>query len=184
MNDIASRLKHVRGKRSAKEFSALIGCSMQTIYRYEWGERVPDDHFLEVVAEKTGTSLDWLKGYSLDRIIPVENSSHKKKPLSAKQYYAELEARLEKAELRLEGIEEERRELAAETRSLYREKEQLLREKEELLRENGTLRERLARLEAEQGRQNTVQNDKKIFPGLFDEQRTTPSSSSAPCDHK
>ena len=35
-----------------------------------------------------------------------------------------------------------------ETRSLYREKEQLLREKEELLRENGSLREKLARLEA------------------------------------
>lgn len=37
MEDIASRLKRVRGKRSAKDFAALIGCSMQTIYRYEWG---------------------------------------------------------------------------------------------------------------------------------------------------
>lgn len=177
MNDIASRLKHVRGKRSAKEFSALIGCSMQTIYRYEWGERVPDDHFLEVVAEKTGTSLDWLKGDSLDRIIPVENSSHKKKPLSAKQYYAELEARLEKAELRLEGLEEERRELAAETRSLYREKEQLLREKEELLRENGSLRESLARLEAERCKYRSDHEDEKRFSSLFEEKHSTPSSS-------
>ena len=79
MEDIAARLKRVRGKRSARDFAALLGCSMQTIYRYEWGARVPDEQFLQEVAEKTGTSLDWLKGDNLDRITPVENSSHKKK---------------------------------------------------------------------------------------------------------
>ena len=177
MEDIASRLKHVRGKRSAKDFAALMGCSMQTIYRYEWGERVPDDCFLKEVAEQTGTSLDWLKGDDLDRTIPVENSSRKKNSLSAKQYYAELEARLEKAEMKIECLEVERRELTSETRKLYREKEQLLREKEELLRENGALREQLARLEAERGKRRS-DHDEGDFPPLFDEQRATPSSSS------
>ena len=147
MGDIAARLKQVRGKRSAREFASLLGCNMQTIYRYEWGERVPDERFLQAVAEKTGTSLDWLKGDDLNRITPVEGLSHPQKKLSAKQLYAELEVRLEKAELKIERLEAERRELAVETRSLYREKEQLLREKEELLRENGSLREKLARLE-------------------------------------
>jgi len=184
MEDLAARLKHVRGKRSAKDFAALLGCSMQTIYRYEWGERVPDELFLQEVAEKTGTSLDWLKGDTLDRIAPVENSSHTKKSLSAKQYYAELEMRLEKAELKIEVLEEERRDLAAETRRLYREKEQLLREKEELLRENGNLREKLARFEAEHGKRISDHDDEENFPGLFDEQHSITSSNPLPRVHK
>lgn len=162
MEDIASRLKQVRGKRSAKDFAALIGCNMQTIYRYEWGERVPDEHFLQKVAEKTGTSLDWLKGDGLDRITPTENSSGKKKSLSAKQYYADLEARLEKTELKIEALEVERKELAADNRRLYR-------EKEELLHENGALREKLARLEAECGRRRVVRAEDGDMPSLFDE---------------
>ena len=178
MEDIASRLKQVRGKRSAKDFASLIGCNMQTIYRYEWGERVPDEHFLQKVAEKTGTSLDWLKGDDLGRITPPENSSGKKKSLSAKQYYAELEARLEKAELKIESLEVERKELAADNRRLYREKEQLLREKEELLRENGSLREKLARLEAGHGKRRSAHEDGEgDFPSLFNERRTIPLSS-------
>ncbi len=184
MEDIASRLKRVRGKRSAKDFAALIGCSMQTIYRYEWGERVPDDHFLQEVAEKTGTPLGWLKGDNLDRIVPEENSSHKKKSLSAKQYYAELEARLEKAELKIEDLDAERRELAAEARILYREKEQLLREKEDLLRENGSLREKLARFEAGRDKHISGHDNEEDFPSPFDEQRSIASSEREPCAHK
>ena len=85
MKDLASRLKIVRGKRSAKEFAALMGCSMQTIYRYEWGDRVPDERFLQELAERTGTSLDWLKGDDSDHIIPEENTSPPKASPSAKQ---------------------------------------------------------------------------------------------------
>lgn len=187
MEDIASRLKRVRGKRSAKDFAALIGCSMQTIYRYEWGERMPDERFLQDVAEKTGTSIDWLKGDNLDRVAPVENPSRKKISPSAKQYCAELGARLEKAESKLEGLEAERRELTAENRKLYREKEelhrekeQLLREKEELLRENGSLREKLARLERRQPDHVSDGADAGKLPSLFDEQRNIPSSSRMP----
>lgn len=183
MEDIAARLKHVRGKRSAKEFAALMGCSMQTIYRYEWGERIPDGCFLQEVAEKTGTSLDWLKGDDLYQVIPVESLSRKKNSRSAKQYYTELEARLEKAELKIEGLEVERRELTTETRNLYREKEQLLREKEELLRENGSLREKLARLEAERGKRLSDHDDEDS-PSLFDEQHFTTSSSQTSRVHK
>ena len=147
METLALRLKQARGKRSAKSFAALLGCSMQTIYRYEWGERVPDENFLQEVAEKTGTSLNWLKGDDLDRTIPAENLPLKKNSPYMKQYYAELEARLEKAESKIEDLEMERKDLTVEARRLYREKEQLLREKEELLREIGELREKVARLE-------------------------------------
>ena len=163
MKDLASRLKIVRGKRSAKEFATLMGCSMQTIYRYEWGDRVPDERFLQELAEKTGTSLDWLKGDSSDHIIPVENAPRKKASPSVKQYCLELEARLEKTELRVESLEDERRELAAENRRLYQ-------EKEDVLRENGLLREKIARLEGELGRGSSH----------FDEHRNTRSSENDP----
>ncbi len=79
----------------------------------------------------------------------------------------------------LELEREERRELAAETRRLYREKEQLLREKEELLRENGTLREKLARLEAERGKRISGHDDEGDF-SLFDEQHSIISSNPLP----
>ena len=167
MGDIAARLKQVRGKRSAREFAALLGGNMQTIYRYELGERVPDERFLQAVAE-TGISLDWLKGDDLNRITPVEGLSHLPKKLSAKQFYAELEVRLEKAELKIERLEVERRELAVETRSLYREKEQLLREKEELLRENGALREQLARLETASEEKSPPQRAAMAGDGVHD----------------
>lgn len=163
MKNLASRLKIVRGKRSAKEFAALMGCSMQTIYRYEWGDRVPDERFLQELAERTGTSLDWLKGDASDHIIPEENTSPPKASPSAKQYRMELEARLEKTELRLESLESERRELAAENRRLYQ-------EKEDVLRENGLLREKIARLEGELGR----------GPSHFDEHRNTRPSENGP----
>lgn len=148
----------------------MMGCSMQTIYRYEWGERVPDERFLQELAEKTGTPLDWLKGDDLDRISLEENVPRKKAAPSAKQYRMELEARLEKTELRVEFLENERRELAAENRRLYQ-------EKEDVLRENGLLREKLARLEAERGKLRLAQDDEGDFPSLFDERRTIPSSS-------
>lgn len=163
MKDLASRLKIVRGKRSAKEFAALMGCSMQTIYRYEWGDRVPDERFLQELAEKTGTSLDWLKGDVLDHVIPEESPLPKKASPSAKQYRMDLEARLEKTELRVESLENERRELAAENRRLYQ-------EKEDVLRENGLLREKIARLEGELGR----------GPSLFDEHHNTRPSEDGP----
>ena len=118
MNDLASRLKIVRGKRSAKDIAALMGCSMQTIYRYEWGVRVPDEHFLQELAEKTGTSLAWLKGDNLDHDTPVKNPPRRKASPSARQYCMELEARLEKTEQKVEALEDERRELAAENRRL------------------------------------------------------------------
>ncbi|HJA77406.1 MAG TPA: helix-turn-helix domain-containing protein [Candidatus Desulfovibrio gallistercoris] len=170
MRDLASRLKQVRGKRSAKEFAALMGCSMQTVYRYEWGERLPDERFLQEVAEKTGVSLDWLKGEDLDQLSPVEKSPRKKISLSARQYCSELETRLDKAERKVETLEDERRELAAENRRLYQEKEMLLREKEAMLRENGSLREKIARLEGDLAR----------TPSLFDEHHATrPSEESA-----
>lgn len=154
MENIASWLKYARGKRSAKDFAALIGCSMQTIYRYEWGERTPDMNFLQTVADKTGVPLDWSKEDKMDTVSTAEQHRRKKNPPPVEravastapcQRCAELESRLEKAEAKLEVLEEERRELTSETRRLYR-------EKEELLKELGELRATVARLEERKNR--------------------------------
>ena len=60
MNTIGSRLKRVRGKLSGEQFAALFGLNAQTIYRYERGARKPGTDFLQMVANKTGTNLEWL----------------------------------------------------------------------------------------------------------------------------
>lgn len=60
MDTIGSRLKQVRGKLSGEQFAALFGLNAQTIYRYERGARKPGTKFLQMVANKTGASLEWL----------------------------------------------------------------------------------------------------------------------------
>ena len=182
------RLKKASGVETDTAFASFLGLRQGSISGAKKKKQLPHAWFFQV-AEKTGVSSDWLFWGRGPMQIPSdleheEGIKEKTECSDALLSTAPTDRNLAKLEHELDMERKERRELAAETRSLYREKEQLLREKEELLRENGTLRERLARLEAEQGRQNTVQNDEKIFPSLFDEQRTTPSSSSAPCDHK
>lgn len=60
MNSIGNRLKSIRGKQSGEEFSKLLGTHLQTIYRYERGERKPDIDFIQLVSKKTGVSIEWL----------------------------------------------------------------------------------------------------------------------------
>lgn len=188
MEDIASRLKRVRGKRSAKDFAALIGCSMQTIYRYEWGERVPDDHFLQMVANKTGVSLEWLiAGEGSPDLSVLEAREEYSstippsvEPLGGQEpcaQCAKLESRLEKMEERLEMLEQERREVSAENRQLHQ-------ENAALLRENGSLREKLARFEAERDKHIPDHDNEGDFSSLFDEHHSTVSSSREPRAHK
>ena len=163
LESMASRLKQVRGRRSAKEFATLIGCSMQTVYRYEWGVRTPDMDFLQTVSDKTGVSLDWLLGTDSQEDTPATNADQEhhlaKKQNSSHRISCprctELEHRLEKAEAKLDRMDEERREMLAEARKLYK-------EKEALLRENGALREKLARMESLLGILTDRENGIKI----------------------
>lgn len=139
--------------------------------------------WVEKIALKFDVSADWIffgRGpMRISDLVAQENlekrASEKTGGEQAATLVEQLGSKLER-ELALER--EERRELAAETRRLYREKEQLLREKEELLRENGSLREKLARLEAGHGKRRSVhEDDEGGFPSLFDERRTIPPNS-------
>lgn len=141
MGDLAARLKKVRGEQSAKAFAALLGCSPQTIYRYEWGERVPDESFLQSVAQKTGYPLNWLRG--TETALNDGKRNRKRNAPSTETMCSqcvELRSRIKKAEAKLDALEEERREVSAENRRLHN-------ALEEAIRKNGELRAQVARLE-------------------------------------
>jgi phage repressor protein C with HTH and peptisase S24 domain len=60
MNTIGERLKKLRGKTSGEEFAARHHVHLQTLYRYERDERIPDINFFQSVSNESGVSLDWL----------------------------------------------------------------------------------------------------------------------------
>lgn len=140
--------------------------------------------WVEKIALKFNVSADWIffgRGPMRISDLMTQENLEKRESEDAGRGQAALVEQLDsKLERELELEREERRELAAETRRLYREKEQLLREKEELLRENGTLREKLARLEAERGKCIPGRDDEGDFPSLFDEQHSITSSNPLP----
>ena len=62
--DLAGRIRQVRreGGFTQAEFGAVLGVSDSTVGSWETGARTPDADMLEHVADKTGTSVDWLLG--------------------------------------------------------------------------------------------------------------------------
>lgn len=183
MDTIGNRLKQVRGKLSGEQFAAQFGLNAQTIYRYERGTRKPGTKFLQMVANKTGVSLEWLIAGDGTSSLPlldgkkesfsiIDRSANSLDRQDSCTQCARLESRLEKMEERLEALEQERREVSTENRQLHR-------ENAALLRENGELREKIAFLELGQKQQCKKKDSEEDFSSLFDEQRTTRSSSRA-----
>ena len=177
MTTIAERFLLVRGKAKQGDFAKAIGINPNTLRNYENGRVLPNQEILERICTQFSVSPAWL-------LLGVGAMRETRKdapppPQEKSEYGLQIEGGNEARLLReLELEREERRDLAAEARRLYREKEQLLREKEELLRENGSLREKLARLEAGHGKRRSVhEDDEGGFPSLFDERRTIPPSS-------
>lgn len=188
MNDLAERLISLRTGLSRREFAKNLGITESTLRNYEKGVSSPDAQFLTEICKKMKLSPEWLL-LGTNSVRSADTSSQKiEVPVGALPSEC---PRCSKLERDLELEKEERRELATDNRKLYREKEelhrekeQLLREKEELLRENGTLREKLARLEAERGKRISDRDDEGDFPSLFDEQRSITSSNPLPRAHK
>ena len=181
MNDLAERLISLRTGLSRREFAKNLGITESTLRNYEKGASSPDAQFLTELCKKMNLSPEWLLFGT--HAVRSTGTSTPKVEASIEALPSEC-PRCGKLERDLELEKEERRELATDNRrlyrekeELYREKEQLLREKEELLRENGTLREKLVRLEAERGKRCSGPGDEGEFPTLFDEQRTIPPSS-------
>ncbi len=190
------RLKKASGVDTDTAFASFLGLRQGSISGAKKKKQLPHAWFFQV-AEKTGVSSDWLFWGRGPMQLPSESEladelKGKVELSDAPLPTSSVGKNLAKLEHELDLEREERRELAAETRRLYREKEnlhrekeQLLREKEELLRENGTLREKLARLEAERGKRHSVQDDDEgDYPSLFDERRSIASSNPLPRAHK
>lgn len=176
MTTIAERFLLVRGKAKQGDFAKAIGINPNTLRNYENGRVLPNQEILERICTQFSVSPAWLL-LGVGPMRETRKDAATPPPQEKSEYGLQIEGGNEARLLReLELEREERRDLAAETRRLYREKEQLLREKEELLRENGFLREKLARLEAEHGRQNLGQDEGEV-PPLFDEQRAILPSS-------
>ena len=60
MDTIGERLKKARGKRSGEDFASALGVHLQTVYRYERGDRKADADYIQLVSNLTGVSLDWI----------------------------------------------------------------------------------------------------------------------------
>lgn len=183
---VAARIVAVRGEQSRRSFANTLEIKENTLRNYEQGLSLPNFDTISKICKLFFVSPEWLvlgKG-EMKETREETTSAEIKVVKPDKISDVELSLRIAKLEAKLEKVEEERREVAVENRrlysekeGLYREKEQLLREKEELLRENGTLREKLARFEAERDKHRSG-HDEGNFPPLLDEQRATPSSSS------
>lgn len=182
MDTIAERLLRVRGKTKQGEFAKSLGINPNTLRTYENGRSLPNQEVLERICVQFSVSPAWL----LLGVGPMR--ANLKEPLPSPENAAigihGTDGAVSKLERELELEREERRDLAAENRRLYREKEQLLREKEQLFREIGTLREKLARLEAERGKRISDHDAEGDFPSLFDEQHSITSSNPLPRAHK
>lgn len=55
---IASRLKSLRGEKSQQEVAQAIGVTPMAVSLYESGERIPRDEIKVKIAEYYGTTVD------------------------------------------------------------------------------------------------------------------------------
>lgn len=132
MSTLGERLKQLRNKQSGEQFAALLGIHLQSLYRYERGERSPDAELIQTVSKVTGVSLEWLI-CGTGTMFPEKKPSS---PLPAAElrnglYCAQCEFKKE-----LDQERAERRELNTENRRLWK--------------ENCDLKEKCARLEERQ----------------------------------
>ncbi len=57
---VGGRIARLRGKRSQAVFARLTGTHVNSIGRYERGERLPDTDALRAISRATGADIDWI----------------------------------------------------------------------------------------------------------------------------
>lgn len=55
--DIGAEVRKVRGERTQEAFARDIGCTLQTIVRWESGQRTPTHHLHVVALHREGVSM-------------------------------------------------------------------------------------------------------------------------------
>lgn len=73
------RIKLIRDKKrmTQQEFAKLIGVSVQTIWRWESNQRIPENPTMRRIAERSSVNLGWLLGLSEEMSaerVPEEDS--------------------------------------------------------------------------------------------------------------
>ncbi|MBI9081930.1 MAG: helix-turn-helix transcriptional regulator [Pseudodesulfovibrio sp.] len=110
--NIGERLKAVRGKTTQKDFAKSLGVALNTLGKYERGERTPNVNIALEVVRQCGVNLHWLlSGEGCMREGEIEQVELGSAPAS-------LEAELSKER-------ELTRELMAENRQLWKENGEL-----------------------------------------------------------
>jgi len=71
---IGDRIKRVRGTLSRKAFGDMLNVSLNTITRYETGERSPDSDFIELLCKSFNISPTWLILGGDDKHVAAETS--------------------------------------------------------------------------------------------------------------
>ncbi|MGL6292643.1 helix-turn-helix transcriptional regulator [Eubacterium aggregans] len=76
-NIFGTRLKELRTKLrlSQTDFAKEIGATQNSLYLYETGKRIPSLEVAIKIAERTGTSIDWLCGKSTRMTSWIDNPS-------------------------------------------------------------------------------------------------------------
>lgn len=100
MKTFEQRIKHIRGKRTMKEFADLIGATQQKISNYESGKVRPNYEVLSNIS-MAGYNLDWLltgngEIYVYERDVGkeelIEENTNLKRELEAVKKMAAIEA--------------------------------------------------------------------------------------------
>ena len=134
MDEIAKRLRFLRGDRSQQQFGELTGLPQRKLSRLETGITPLDVESTHKICKTLKISADWL-------LFGRGSVEAKDEDMAVGEEARPALNRLTSQEAaQWASLEKERRELSNENRQLYR-------EKAELLKEIANLRERVARLE-------------------------------------
>ena len=63
-SSVARRLRYLRGDATQEAFAKRVGVSRSALANYETGRSRPDDYTLQVIAQKTDTSIDFFTSSS------------------------------------------------------------------------------------------------------------------------
>ena len=77
MNQIADRLRQLRGEQTQAEFARQLNMQRPQLANYETGKNVPSADFVYKVCEQTGASADWLLGLKDRNDTPKQTVSVK-----------------------------------------------------------------------------------------------------------
>ena len=75
------RMYRKRANLTQEELADVIGVSLMTLKRWEWGERIPNAFFIPKLAEALKTTVGYLMGESPEPEASPESSGEKNKNL-------------------------------------------------------------------------------------------------------